>query len=121
MLLLLMAVFLAPLIIVIVSKLLQWSADTYWAMRQRLIRSRQLTFDSNYLDVKEFFVRLYKQVPCIWFVNSIDGSKVFEYIRDGHAGKVIAIYQKTYYNWSRKRQEFSQSVFRLANKVMIEV
>lgn len=116
-----MSLLLMAVCIVIVPRLLQWAANVYWAIRQRIVRSRELTFDQNYIDIRAFYVGVFKQIPCIWFVNSVDGMKLFDYILAGHAGNVIDIYQSNFYSWSRKRQEFDITVFRLANKVMIEV
>ncbi len=78
-------------------------------------------FESNYLEVKAFYVREFKATPCISFINNIDAGKVYKYINDGFAGQVQATYQRNYYNWQRSRQEFSCTVFKLENQVMIEV
>ncbi len=78
-------------------------------------------FETNYIEVKTFYVKEYNTTPCISFINNLDVSKAYAYINTGAAGKVLGIYQRNYYSWQHKRQEFSTTVFKLENKVMIEV
>lgn len=78
-------------------------------------------FETNYIEIKAFYVREFKATPCISFINNLDTAKVYDYINKGFAGKVLAIYQRNYYSWQRARQEFSTTVFKLENQVMIEV
>lgn len=84
-------------------------------------RKREVLFENNYIEVKNFYVREYNATPCISFINNLDTQKAFEYVNNGFAGKVLAIYQRTFYNWQQKREEFSATVFKLENKVMIEL
>ncbi len=88
---------------------------------QRRQQGAGLMYSNNYIEVKSFYVQLYRRVPCISFINSIDTQNVYQYIRDGKAGKVLQVYQRTYYNWTQQRQEFSTTLFILANKTMIEM
>lgn len=85
------------------------------------IRKKEVLFDSNYIEVKTFYVREFNATPCISFINNLDIAKAFDHISKGHAGKVLGIYQRNYYSWQNNQQEFSYTVFKLANKVMIEL
>lgn len=78
-------------------------------------------FETNYLEVKAFYVREYKTTPCISFINNVDAGKVYKYIKEGFAGKVLAVYQRNYYSWQKTRQEASCTIFKLENQVMIEI
>lgn len=84
------------------------------------LRNTQL-FDNSYIDVNAFYIQQFRKVPCISFVDDVDVSKVFEYINGGYAGKVTAVYQRNWYNWQQQRQEFSRTVFKLADKTLIEL
>ncbi|MBL0357494.1 MAG: AAA family ATPase [Chitinophagaceae bacterium] len=91
-------------------------------LKQKLrSRKKEVLFENNYIEVKNFYVREYNQTPCISFINNLDAAKAFGYINSGSAGKALAIYQRTFYNWQQKQQEFSATVFKLENKVMIEL
>jgi ATPase family associated with various cellular activities (AAA) len=94
----------------------------YGQLKQKFSRNKQAPiFESNYIEVKAFYVKEYNATPCISFINNLDVTKAYEYINSGLAGKVLAIYQRNYYSWQYKRQEFSTTVFKLGNKVMIEL
>ena len=98
-----------------VQRITRQMKNKIWGKRNASI------FETNYLEVKAFYVREFRATPCISFINNLDTAKVYEYINKGFAGEVIAIYQRNYYNWQRARQEFSTTVFKLENQVMIEV
>lgn len=82
---------------------------------------RTPVFDNYYVDLKTFYLREYGQVPCVTFVDDIDAEKIFAYISEGNAGTVIDVYQKSFYNWSQKRQEFNRTVFKLSGNTMINL
>jgi hypothetical protein len=94
----------------------------YGQQKQKFSRNKQAPiFESNYIEVKAFYAKEYNITPCISFINNLDVAKAYSYINSGFAGKVLAIYQRNYYSWQHKRQEFSTTVFKLDNKVMIEL
>jgi ATPase family associated with various cellular activities (AAA) len=94
----------------------------YRQIKQRWDTDKQAPiFETNYIEVKVFYVKEYNVTPCISFINNLDVAKAYEYIKSGLAGKVLAIYQRNYYSWQHKRQQFSTTIFKLENKVMIEV
>jgi hypothetical protein len=66
-------------------------------------------------------MREFNRAPCIAFVNDVDINKAFEYISKGNAGRLKAIYQKTFYNWQLNRQEFEKTVFRFHDRMLIEL
>jgi len=91
-------------------------------LKQKLGLSRkEVLFETSYIEIKTFYVREFNATPCISFINNLDAAKAFEYINKGNAGKVLGIYQRNYYSWQHKQQEFSYTVFKLSNKVMIEL
>jgi hypothetical protein len=94
----------------------------YRQIKHQLSRNKQAPiFDTNYIEVKSFYIKEYKITPCISFINNLDTTKAYEYINSGLAGKVLAIYQRNYYSWQNKQQEFSVTIFKLENKVLIEL
>jgi hypothetical protein len=82
---------------------------------------KPLPFETNYLEVKQFYWREFGVVPCISYMNDLDGSAVFKYLDSGSAGSVRAIYQRNYFNWERKEQEFSTTIFKFDHELMIEL
>lgn len=98
-----------------VQRLMRQTKNKIWGKRNASI------FETNYIEVKAFYVREYNATPCISFINNLDTEKTYGYINKGFAGKVLAIYQRNYYSWQRERMEFGTTVFKLQNEVMIEL
>lgn len=73
-------------------------------LKQKLRLSRkEILFDTNYIEIKTFYVREFNSTPCISFINNLDAVKAFNYINAGHAGKVLDVYQRNYYSWQHKK------------------
>ncbi len=78
-------------------------------------------FESNYIEVKAFYVKEFNETPCISYIGDLDTGKAFSYIDAGNAGEVLAIYQRNFYNWQKNHQEFSKTIFKIENKILIEL
>jgi len=119
---LLIAILVLRLIIAIVPGM---SAGLQQLWKRIRIRTRSgkgiQLFDNTYIEVRALYKLEFNQVPCISFVNNLDAGKVFSYIREGNCGKVIAVYQRNWYNWQMKRQEFSKTIFKLSGRTIIEL
>ena len=96
-----------------VRKMLRQMKNKIWGNKNASI------FDTSYIDMKSFYVREFKNTPCMSFINNLDTEKVYGYVNEGFAGKVLAIYQRNYYSWHRERMEFTYTVFKLENQVLI--
>jgi hypothetical protein len=99
-------------------------AISAWYLRMKGSLSNKATtsiFNSNYIESRAFYMREYDKAPCISFVNNVDVSKIFAYIQAGHAGNVLAIYQKNYFSWQLNRQEFELTIFKMEKQVLIEL
>src|SRR5829696_1362791 len=95
---------------------------TFIKLNKRVTKRKHLDlFDVNYIDAKTFYLQEFGRLPCISYVNNLDVSKAFDYINDGHAGVVVSMYQRSYYNWQDKKLEFSKTLFKLDNMMMIEL
>jgi hypothetical protein len=63
----------------------------------------------------------FKQTPCVIYMGDIEVGPVFAYINNGFAGSVKGIYQKNYYSWKDKKMQFTMTIFKLSNRLMIEL
>jgi hypothetical protein len=91
-------------------------------LKQRISRNKNASvFEAYYIEVKAFYIKEFKVTPCINSISSLDVTKAFEYINSGLAGKVLAIYQRNYYNWQDSQQRFGTTVFKLENKVLVKL
>ena len=84
-------------------------------------KTSPLTFEQNYLEVKSFYAREFNITPCICFINDLDANKAYEYVSKGFAGKVLSMYQRSFFEWQHNRRARACTIFKLENKVMIEI
>ncbi len=89
----------------IVPALAQW-LQTKWQQIKQTINFRRHTgvFDNSYVDAKAFYMREFKQVPCVSLINNLDVTKAFNYIQEGNCGNVLAVYQYNWYNGRKSKQ-----------------
>ncbi|MEO6315975.1 MAG: AAA family ATPase [Chitinophagaceae bacterium] len=100
----------------------QWLLNTWGKIKRQLRFTRTATvFENNYVEVKTFYQSVFNEVPCISYISNIDVTKAFNYLQQGNAGKVTGLYQYTWYNWQKKELEFSKTILKMGNRVMIEL
>lgn len=117
-----LAVLAVRILMAVMPVVVQWANELRRRMRERMTKHKNTTiFYGDYIEVKAFYLQEFKKAPCISSVSNADVTKVFDYIKKGDAGKVITMYQRNYYNTQRERQEFSRTIFKLENKVMIDL
>jgi hypothetical protein len=116
------AIVMLRLVAAIIPSLAVWLQKLWQEAKQKTkFGPRSAVFENNFVEVKAFYMKEFKQVPCISYINNIDVNKAFAHVNDGNAGKVKGIYQYTWYNWQKKQLEFSKTVFKLGNRVMVEL
>ncbi|MEO5684160.1 MAG: AAA family ATPase [Chitinophagaceae bacterium] len=106
----------------IIPEVFQWTQKLWQQIKQKTIPGRHTgIFDNSYVEVKAFYLREFKQVPCISYIGRLDVTKVFNYIQQGNCGNITGIYQYNWFNWQEKRLEFSKTIFKLGNRSMIKL
>jgi hypothetical protein len=95
---------------------------TRWAVRlKRIRRANFQVFDANYIEVKAYYLHTFGELPCVNFIDNLDMNKAYEYIREGGAGELETLYQSNYYHWKEEALIFNRTLFRLRNKIVIEL
>ena len=91
-------------------------------MKQKLKRNKGTgLFDEYFIEPKAFYLKEFGTVPCVHFISLVDANKIFALIRANKYGKVQSVYQRNYYNWQMERIEFSKTLFKLQNKVLVRL
>jgi len=78
-------------------------------------------FDEYFIEARVFYLKEFGKLPCISYIGSIDAKRIFDLIRTDKFGKVVDTYQRKYYHWQQERIEFSKTIFKLENEVMIRL
>lgn len=101
---------------------LHWMEKMKIKIRNQLKKQKPVTiFDEHFIEVKSFYLREFKAMPCIMFIGSIDANKVFGLINSNKYGQVKATWQRNWYNWQMERLEFSKTIFKLNNSMMVRL
>ena len=105
------------------SPLAKKSLQNVWQqIKQKLKRQKDITlFDDTFIEPKAFYLREFKTVPCIAYIGNVDVNKIFQLIKTDKYGKVENVYQRNWYNWQQQRIQFSKTIFKLENKMMIKL
>jgi hypothetical protein len=78
-------------------------------------------FDEHFIEPKAFYLKEFKAVPCISYIGNVDATKVFGLINGGKYGKVKATYQRHWYNWQQERIEFTKTLFKLQDNMLVRL
>ncbi|MBE7174039.1 MAG: AAA family ATPase [Williamsia sp.] len=78
-------------------------------------------FSNDYIEAKAFYLKEFGETPCINYITNVDTVQAVEYIQSGAVGKVLAVYHSNYYNWQEGKEQRAITVFKLENKVLIDV
>jgi hypothetical protein len=73
------------------------------------------------IQVRSFYVRRYKRIPSIHFINDLDTAKAFQKLQTWNCSRVEIIYQSNYYNWKLGRTEFRKTVFCIGDSMVVEL
>jgi len=78
-------------------------------------------FNGYFIDVKVLYMVEFDAVCCVSFVGEIDTTKAFAFISETLKTGIVIVYQHSYYDHNQKEMFFNNTIFVLANKIMIEV
>jgi hypothetical protein len=112
------------LILAIASFATRWAVSMGLPGRWKLKRIRRANFqvfDANYIEVKAYYLHAFGELPCVNFIDNLDMNKTFEYFRKDGAGELETLYQSNYYHWKEEALVFNRTLFRLRNKIVIEL
>jgi len=88
--------------------------------RRRVIHTGGL-FNGHLIDVRNFYVASFGNVPCVTFIGDIDTTKAYQHIKQTYQIQIADIYQHRYYDHDRKEMFFNNTIFVLHDRRMIEI
>ena len=78
-------------------------------------------FLGHYVDPKVFYTVQFNNVPCISFIGELEAGKAFDFIQSTYRNQVTGIYQHNYFDHDKRDFFFSNTLFVLKNKRLIEL
>jgi hypothetical protein len=78
-------------------------------------------FDQYFIEAKVFYMKLFKEAPCVAYIGNVDTNKIFESIQEEKYGMVKDVYQRIYHDWDDDKICFSKAIFVIENKLMVKL
>jgi hypothetical protein len=106
----------------VLAWLLPYGVDLVKRIVRELTAKRTANiFEHHYLESKAFYLYRFRTIPCTTYIDDIDISKAFSFVRDNHGEIIVDIFQSCHYSRQAGKQEFNTTIFVLRNKVLIEL
>jgi len=87
---------------------------------QKVINVNNL-FDDHFLDAKVLYLHCFNMLPCLNFINYIDGEKTFAAINEKFGEQIRHIHQYRWYKRKKKRYQFDRTLIILNNNCIVEL
>jgi len=87
---------------------------------QKVINTNNL-FDDHFLDAKVLYLYCFNMLPCLDFINYIDGEKTFTTIKEKFGEQIRHIHQYRWYKRKKKKYQFDRTVIILKNNCIVEL
>ncbi|MES2775337.1 MAG: AAA family ATPase [Bacteroidota bacterium] len=118
----LLAILLIRLAMLLLPGCTTWLQNRWHQIQRAFRRPKPFSlFNENFIEAKSFYLKQFKSVPCISYIDDIETDKIFELVNGGKYGSVKAIYQRNYHNWQHDRVEFSKTLFKLDGDLLVLV
>jgi len=88
-------------------------------IEQRIINANSV-FANRYLDSRSLYLYFFNCVPCISFINHIDGEKAYEAFTEKYSVHIRSIHQYRSFEQKRKKIEFDDTLVILKDKCVLE-
>ncbi len=86
---------------------------------QKIINSNSV-FDTHYLDSKAMYMYFFSKVPCLSFVNNIDGEKAFEAFKEKYSSLVASVHSYRFFERKKQKVVFRDTLVVLNNNCLLE-
>jgi hypothetical protein len=77
-------------------------------------------FDDVFLDAKMLYLYFFNQLPCMNYINQVDGGKAYTAFLEKFADKIEHIHQYKWYKRKAKKYQFDRTVLVLKNNCIVE-
>jgi len=85
-----------------------------------MIINANSVFASHYLDSKALYMYAFKTVPCVSFVNHIDGEKAFDAVKEKYGTMILSVHRYRSYNRKDTHADFDDTLVLLSNNCLLE-
>jgi len=86
---------------------------------QKVINANNV-FDDRFLDTKILYLYCFNELPCLNFVNNVDGEKAFEVFKEKYGSLISKVHQYRWYKRQAKKYQFDKTVIIMKNNCLLE-
>lgn len=86
---------------------------------QKVINTNNL-FDDTFLDTKILYLYCFNGLPCLNFINNVDGEKAFAMFKEKFQHLISNVHQYKWYKRQKKKYQFDKTVVILKNNCLLE-
>lgn len=87
---------------------------------QKVININNL-FDDTFLDSKILYLYCFNTLPCLNFINSVDGEKAFSAFSQKFAQLITRVHRYSWYKRQAKKFQFDRTLLILKNNCIVEL
>lgn len=88
---------------------------------QQKILDTNSVFSGRFLDSKALYMYSFNNVPCISFVDHIDGEKAFNAVNDKYSTMIQSVHSYRSYRRKKVKMEFDETLVVLDNECVLEM
>ena len=78
-------------------------------------------FNGYFIEAKALYALEFDAVCCVSFIGEVDTPKAFALINEKLKTGIVTVYQHSYFDHNEKKMLFNNTIFVLANKIMIDL
>ncbi|MEO7306486.1 MAG: AAA family ATPase [Ferruginibacter sp.] len=86
---------------------------------QKIINANNV-FDDRFLETKTLYLYWFNSLPCLNFVNNVDGEKAFAVFKEKYQPLIQHVHQYRWYKRKAKKYQFDKTVIILQNNCVVE-
>lgn len=86
---------------------------------QKIINANNV-FDDRFLETKTLYLYWFNSLPCLNFVNNVDGEKAFAVFKEKYQHLILHVHQYRWYKRKEKKYQFDKTVILMKNNCLIE-
>jgi len=88
-------------------------------IQQKILNTNKV-FSQTYLDSRILYMYCFNEIPCISFVNQIDGEKAFNAVKEKYASKIQSIHNYRSFQRKKAKIDFDDTLVVLKNQCVLE-
>ncbi|ANI89623.1 AAA family ATPase [Arachidicoccus ginsenosidimutans] len=87
---------------------------------QKILNANNV-FSDYFIDGKAFYLHTFNTLPNINFMNSVNGEKVLNALKENFPSEIKNIYQRRWYKRKKKRFEFDKTLVVFTDNIVLDI